>query len=71
MILDPDLRENLANSSDIPSSIHETVKEFEKLFPNFDTSLLELSNTNPELWFLMNTDEKQRKVLEAKIKAAT
>ena len=41
VIVDPNLREILKNSWDIPNSIHDTVAHFKKLFPCFDYSLLQ------------------------------
>ena len=43
-------------SCDIPNPILDTIDEFKDLFPNLDTSLIDLSAPNHDLWFLENLD---------------
>ena len=61
-MLDPDLRDQTNAACDIPNPIQETIKSFKDKFPLFDTSLIELTDPNPDLWFLANGDKnlKQR-----------
>ena len=52
VILVPDLRDKLHSPCDIPGPIEEIIGEFDKLFPNFDYSLINMEDPDRHLWFL-------------------
>jgi len=44
VILEPNLREVLETSADIPGPISKTIDEFKDIFPNFDYSRINLES---------------------------
>ena len=63
-IILPDLKEHLSCTCDIPGPIEPLILEFSKLFPKFDSSLLQEFENNKNLWFLSTlADEDKQRIL--------
>lgn len=58
-LVDPDMREQTLCSCDVPGPINQTIDAFKHLL-NLDTSLLDLTSPDRDLWFLKNREENIR-----------
>jgi len=65
-ILTPLLRENMHTVCDIPQDIDDTLDYFEPLFPNLDTSALEVYR-NRKQWYLEDLEPSVQKRIQERL----